>query len=453
MTIVERWTGREAKLLRAALRLSVRDFAARLGVAARTVNTWEERLAGITPLPHMQEVLDTALSRASDEVQARFTAATRKATPTPEITQFPTLPVRGTRLPLVVNGRLVLMPFDAVAPACTSPGCATRAFGAAPAAPQISCTGVEGLERLASAARKPSRVDLVTVEHLELVAQAHRDLYHDLSSAELIAAVTGHLEVITLLLEGFQPLPLRRRLAAIAAETAGHAAWLCHDLGDWHGVEHYYGVVDIATGQAGDPALEAYIRGFRCLVVGSQGQTREALGLAQSAIGIAQRSATATTRAWLAGLEAQALASVGDRDACCDALRRADTALGQSRREEDPAWMYEFDHARLLALSGACYGKLGRVAVAERTLREAIGALGLRRTRRRAEVLLDLAKVRARQLDAEDAAGLACEALEIAMETGSLAGVGRVRCFRPELDRWNGTRAVTALDEQLADAV
>lgn len=115
--------------------------------------------------------------------------------------------------------------------------------------------------------------------------------------------------------------------------------------------------------------------------------------------------------------------------------------------------MYEFDHARLLALSGACYRQLGRVAAAERTLREAREALGPKRTRRCAEVLLDLAKVRARQQDAEEAAGLACDALEIAVETGSPAGIGRVRCFRPELDRWNGIRTVTALDEQLADAV
>lgn len=72
MTIVGRWTGREAKLLREALRLSVRDFAARLGVGVRTVNKWEARQTDITPLPHMQEVLDTALARASDDVKARF---------------------------------------------------------------------------------------------------------------------------------------------------------------------------------------------------------------------------------------------------------------------------------------------------------------------------------------------------------------------------------------------
>ena len=301
-------------------------------------------------------------------------------------------------------------------------------------------------------ARQPSRVNPIAVEHLELVTQTHRSLYHDLSSVELIPAVTGHLQVTTLLLRGTQPLPLRRRLAAIAGETAGHAAWLFHDLGDQHSAVPYYSVADVATREAGDPALDAYVRGFRSLVMSSQGQAWEALGLARGAAETAHRSATATTRAWLAGLEAQALATMGDRTPCLDALRRADSALGHARREEDPAWMYEFDHARLLAVSGACYGQLGKTAAAGQILREALETLGPKRSRRRAEVLVDLARVHARQQDAEEAAGLAGEALEIAVQTGSPAGIQRVRRFRPELDRWNGTRAVSVLDEQLAHA-
>lgn len=77
MTTVHRWTGREAKLLREASRLSIRDFADRLGVGARTINKWEARLADITPLPQMQQVLDTALAQATDDVKAWFAAATR----------------------------------------------------------------------------------------------------------------------------------------------------------------------------------------------------------------------------------------------------------------------------------------------------------------------------------------------------------------------------------------
>ncbi|MGH3929900.1 MAG: DUF5919 domain-containing protein [Pseudonocardiaceae bacterium] len=72
MITVNRWTGFEAKLLREACRLSIRDFAAHLGVGVRTVNKWEARQSSIMLLPYMQEILDTAFAQASDETRARF---------------------------------------------------------------------------------------------------------------------------------------------------------------------------------------------------------------------------------------------------------------------------------------------------------------------------------------------------------------------------------------------
>ncbi|TCO62772.1 hypothetical protein EV192_102911 [Actinocrispum wychmicini] len=70
---MERWTGAEASALRQALRLSVRAFAEQeLGVSVRTVSNWESRGADITPVTEMQRALDTALARADDDVQARF---------------------------------------------------------------------------------------------------------------------------------------------------------------------------------------------------------------------------------------------------------------------------------------------------------------------------------------------------------------------------------------------
>ncbi len=73
MATVPRWTGAETKALRQAMRLSIRAFAAHLGVDARTVNKWEARGSTITPLPDTQALLDTALRRAPEEVQNRFT--------------------------------------------------------------------------------------------------------------------------------------------------------------------------------------------------------------------------------------------------------------------------------------------------------------------------------------------------------------------------------------------
>jgi len=69
---LQRWSGREARALREALRLSVRAFAAHLGVSDRTISKWEAGDGGMIPLPDSQAMLDTALERATPEVQDRF---------------------------------------------------------------------------------------------------------------------------------------------------------------------------------------------------------------------------------------------------------------------------------------------------------------------------------------------------------------------------------------------
>jgi transcriptional regulator with XRE-family HTH domain len=69
---VQLWTGRETRALRGALRMSVRVFAEHLGVAQRTVSKWERLGEATRPYPDTQAILDTALQRATAEVQARF---------------------------------------------------------------------------------------------------------------------------------------------------------------------------------------------------------------------------------------------------------------------------------------------------------------------------------------------------------------------------------------------
>ncbi len=66
------WTGLEAGLLRKALRMSVRGYAAHLGVGIRTVSKWESKGAETHPWPDNQAILDTALTRADAAARARF---------------------------------------------------------------------------------------------------------------------------------------------------------------------------------------------------------------------------------------------------------------------------------------------------------------------------------------------------------------------------------------------
>lgn len=69
---VRQWTGHEAGLLRQALRMSVRAYAAHLGVGIRTVSKWEKLGTSTCPWPDTQAILDTALARSDTTVQARF---------------------------------------------------------------------------------------------------------------------------------------------------------------------------------------------------------------------------------------------------------------------------------------------------------------------------------------------------------------------------------------------
>ncbi|MGL5866077.1 MAG: helix-turn-helix domain-containing protein [Dermatophilaceae bacterium] len=72
--VITRWTGRETRYLRRAVRMTIAEFAHVLGVSTRTVDTWEARRDGITPRPEMQRALDTLLSRADSATQRRFGA-------------------------------------------------------------------------------------------------------------------------------------------------------------------------------------------------------------------------------------------------------------------------------------------------------------------------------------------------------------------------------------------
>ncbi|MFD9472770.1 NUDIX hydrolase [Streptomyces goshikiensis] len=71
MDVIERWSGRYACLLQAALRLTNEQFAAQLGIAVRTVATWHSD-AAVVPRKEMQQLLDSAHEKAAPTARQRF---------------------------------------------------------------------------------------------------------------------------------------------------------------------------------------------------------------------------------------------------------------------------------------------------------------------------------------------------------------------------------------------
>ncbi len=77
------WTGHRASAFRMAYRQTVEGFAAKVGVAARTVAKWEAN-PDIIPTPALQEALDVTLERAPGQVRARLSLLLADAPAAPQ---------------------------------------------------------------------------------------------------------------------------------------------------------------------------------------------------------------------------------------------------------------------------------------------------------------------------------------------------------------------------------
>lgn len=95
MATVRQWTGREARALRQAKRMSVRQFAEHLGLTTAAVSNWERRGEQARLRYETQQILDIDLARSPDDVRHRFDRSfTIAANPGPI-----TRPANGGRVP------------------------------------------------------------------------------------------------------------------------------------------------------------------------------------------------------------------------------------------------------------------------------------------------------------------------------------------------------------------
>jgi transcriptional regulator with XRE-family HTH domain len=158
-------------------------------------------------------------------------------------------------------------------------------------------------EQLSIALKRTAAIDPAMAAHLEeLTAEFYRS-EEKVPAGELLGAVTQHLGRLVQQLRG-SPGPMRRRLTRSAGETAALAGWLAFELGDQAATRGYYDAALDTAKEVDDRALCAWVLGMMSFRPSSVGDQRTALALVRDAQRAGGRSTTATTRAWLAGLDA-----------------------------------------------------------------------------------------------------------------------------------------------------
>ncbi|MGH8902151.1 MAG: hypothetical protein ACRDYA_10830 [Egibacteraceae bacterium] len=427
MPVVGRWTGREAQALRYALRMTFDEFAEHLGVARRTVAKWMADGPDIVPLLVLQEALDTALDRASDQAKRRFTSLLDGEAV--EVSDSGERNREGDdvdRRQALAAGLGALVPHDV-------------------------------LERIVHTGGGP--VDMTTVADHEVIAEALGRGQYTAHREALLGLVDRHASILLALLDRPMGGDERRRLDAVATGAHAQAATLAVHARKLTDARRYLALVRDIADDSDDLALQAPALAVSAhpgmpwnFMDGRVGDPRRVDQLLSGALGRAH-GVDGHTRAWVHRWAAMIAAAKGDERGFRLHMEAADRALGEAATVEPVGFLarYALGEGRETgATEGIALRLLGRVDDAEAALARALAAIAPDWTSWRAMLHVDTAAVRVLQDAPEETCDSLISALDLADKAGYRVAVSRAHGVRSTFPRpWAGKPCVADLDERL----
>ncbi len=208
-----------------------------------------------------------------------------------------------------------------------------------------------------------------------------------------------------------------KQLCATAGELYQLAGEIFFDANRYADAAHCYTLAATASREAGAHDLWACAMTRHAFIELYERRFSVAAPMLSAASMVAQRGDDQlSTRYWVAAVQAEAYAGLGDLGSCSRALDLADQVHSLGGEVHNGGWL-RFDGSRLAEERGTCYLELGRPDLAEQSLMAALQQdLSLRR---RGAVLADLAALGAQRGDLDQVMHYSEAALEVAGQTGS----------------------------------
>ena len=432
---VETWTGAEARLLRTvALRLSLRDFADRLGIPARTISKWEQAGAARVPRPHMQAMLDTVLERADSAARLRFEAALAErqvALSHPVVAVVDDVPSDQAYVPEVDDLsrrellRLMTMAGTLIAMAGLEDG--------------IDWERIEHIGRI-----DPETLD----EYAALNGHLWRVFALAKTKRHTYPIVREHLGVLVAALQRSHNEAVHRELCSLIADLFQLAGEIFFDGNRYTDAAHCYTLAASAGKEAGAHDLWATALTRHAFIGVYEHQHADARPMLDLAASVASKgNPSLSTRYWVSTVKAQVQAGLGDLAACQRALDHAEDVHHLTGRIHTDGWL-RFDGSRLPEERGACYVTLQRADLAEQALDTALN-MDIS-ARRHGGVLTDLAMLGLQQGDLDQLVVHADAAIEVARATGSGWVERKLTGLNNQLTPLTGEPRVNQLSQKLA---
>ncbi|XOZ86780.1 helix-turn-helix transcriptional regulator [Nocardia testacea] len=357
--MVGQWSGREARALREAKRMSIREFAAHLGVHERLVSKWEAGGDRVHPRPVNQAALDTCLARSDDVERTRFAAMT--------------VPGPGPG-PLPDAGRYAApggYSNDAELLALIDTG-AARGEGLAAISERdlIMAAAHEASEHAGRA--ESTNIGPSTLDQLDAdVTRIANDYVHTPPMPMMVEMLRVRRRVYRLL-EGHQRPADTGHLYLLAGSLSGLLANASTDLGYLDAAGEQIRAAWAYAELCGHNGLRAWARGMHALIEYWSERPHRALQLAQHGQEYAD-SATAAVR--LHNIEARIWSKIGstaDTERCIRAAADASAGPGADSLHDEVGGVFGFSDAKASYYAGATYIHLGlaepALAATERTI-------------------------------------------------------------------------------------
>jgi transcriptional regulator with XRE-family HTH domain len=307
----------------------------------------------------------------------------------------------------------------------------------------------ESIDRFVKAIAAPARLDTSVLQDLEAITRSFWKLRAN-TTLDLLGGVQEHFHAIVHLLKHPLPSAPSRHLCALAGEIAQMLGQMLFDVRELALAWPYYTMSVHAAQAAGDQELWATGLGRMSLLLTFDGRPQQGLALLDRAKHFDLQSAR--IRCWLAAIEAEAQAHLGNVSACLQALERAKQIQAREPLGED-RYAVGMNASRLAGYEGACFARLQQPSRALPALQHAMDLLDAEAIRRRSSILTDMGLAYAQQGEVWEACRVAGEALVITAQTRSLRVFSQVRTLRSALEPWKESAPVQELEQQMSNTL
>ena len=283
------------------------------------------------------------------------------------------------------------------------------------------------------------------LEELETITASYWRLCAN-TSLDLLGNLSEHFRTIVNLLQRTLPHTTAQRLCSLSGETAQILGKTLFDMQEYTLAWSYYMFSLKAAQAASNHDLWAAGIGRLILLLIYWEHPQNALPLLEEVHQLTLQNTRITC--WLAVVEAEVHAHLGDAESCDTALKTAKEISKNEPLGED--WYATgFSASRLAGYEGACFVRLHQPGRALAALQQALSLLDPQAIRRQSTLLTDMGIAYAQQGNIQKACQFASQALSLTKQTKSRSVLERIRLVRSELEAWRELNEVQELEKHI----